>query len=349
MSSRHEGNTTKNNSFCERIDLDFTHVFLPTVYVLVCVIGFFANVFGLKSMCRRWRTLGDIKYFILNLGIADLLYVSTLPFLISYYAADSTWQFGTVFCKVTRFCFNLNLYGSIGFLTCICVYRYIGIVYPMKIKTIVNTRLSVTISAIVWTLVVMQILPDMFFEKSPPNSSLACFDSTGNNFIKDYLPYSIGWTVAGFLIPLLVIIVCYGHVAYVLMTKANINTLLKQRSLKLILFLTVLFSVCFLPYHILRNLNLSTRILKMEGTCHPIFDDIYIAYQVSRGLACLNSAINPIIYLVGNDEFLMRLHSLSKRTRRSLAQITGVVAYRKSPQYMDSTIHTEAELKILQQ
>ncbi|KAL2090994.1 hypothetical protein ACEWY4_013257 [Coilia grayii] len=346
MSVGHEGKTT-NKSFCEKIDIQFTHIFLPTVYVLVCIIGVFANVFGLKSMFKRWRTLGDIKFFILNLGIADLLYVSTLPFLISYYAADSTWQFGTVFCKITRFCFNLNLYGSIGFLTCICVYRYLGIVYPMKIKGIVNTRLSVTISALVWTLVVMQILPDMFFEKSAPNSS-QCFDTTGNDLIKDYLPYSIGWTVTGFLIPLLVIIVCYGHVAYVLMTKANINTLLKQRSLKLIIFLTVLFSVCFLPYHLLRNLNLSTRILKMRGTCHPVFDDIYIAYQVSRGLACLNSAINPIIYLVGNDEFLMRFHSFSKRTRRSLAQITGVIVYRKPPQHMDSTVNTEAELNIVQ-
>lgn len=331
-----------NFSVCKKIDLKFTHIFLPTIYVLVCVIGIVANVFGLKSVFKRWKTLGDIKFFILNLGIADLLYVSTLPFLVSYYASDSTWLFGTVFCKITRFCFHLNLYGSIGFLTCICVYRYLGIVYPMKSKGIVHTRLSVLISALVWTLVIIQILPDMFFEKSTVNSSLSCFDTTSNELIKDYLPYSIGWTITGFVIPLLVIIVCYGHVAFVLMTNANINSLLKQRSLKLVIFLTVLFSVCFLPYHILRNLNLSTRILKLEGICYPIFDDIYIAYQISRGLACLNSAINPLMYLVGNDEFLMRFHSFSKRTRRSLAQLTGVAVYRK-PREMDSNVNTEPE------
>ncbi|XP_041945562.1 P2Y purinoceptor 1-like [Alosa sapidissima] len=331
-----------NTSECENVDKGFTHIFLPTIYLLVCVIGIVANVCGLKLVFNRWRTLGDIKYFILNLGIADLLYVSTLPFLVGYYAADSAWMFGTVFCKITRFCFHLNLYGSIGFLTCICVYRYLGIVYPMKSKGIVNTRLSVAISALVWTLVVIQILPDMFFEKTEFNSTPSCFDTTGKTLIKDYLPYSIGWTITGFVIPLLVIIVCYGHVAFVLMTKANINTLLKQRSLKLVIFLTVLFSVCFLPYHILRNLNLSTRILKMDGICYKTFDDIYIAYQVSRGLACLNSAINPLIYLVGNDDFLMRFHSLSKRTRRSLAQLGNAVIYRK-PREMDSTVNTEAE------
>lgn len=337
MSTGREDNMN-NSSECENINKEFTHVFLPVVYVLVCVTGVFANVFGLKSIFKRWRTLGDIQIFILNLGVADLLYVSTLPFLVSYYAADSTWMFGTVFCKITRFCFNLNLYGSIGFLTCICVYRYLGIVYPMKSKGIVNTRLSVAISALVWILVVVQILPDMFFDKSEPNSSQQCFDTTGDN-LNDYLAYSIGWTITGFVIPLLVIIFCYGHVAFVL--KANYNTLLKKRSLKLVVIFTVLFSVCFLPYHILRNLNLSTRILKMEGICRTYFDEIYLIYQVSRGLACLNSAINPLIYLVGNDEFLMRFHSFSKRTRRSLAHLTDVVVYRQ-PQMMDSTVNTEA-------
>ncbi|XP_062400985.1 P2Y purinoceptor 1 [Sardina pilchardus] len=332
---------TLHLSECKRIHIKFTHIFLPTIYVLVCVIGIVANVCGLKLVFNRWRKLGDIKFFILNLGIADLLYVSTLPFLVSYYAHNSTWRFGTIFCKITRFCFNLNLYGSIGFLTCICVYRYLGIVYPMKSKGVLNTRLSVAISALVWILVIVQITPDMFFDKSKFNSSESCFDTTGDNLIKDYLPYSIGWTITGFVIPLLVIIVCYGHVAFVLMTKANINTLLKQRSLKLVIFLTVLFSVCFLPYHILRNLNLSTRILKMEGICHKTFDDIYVAYQVSRGLACLNSAINPLIYLVGNDEFLMRFHNLSQRARMSLSYLSGVVIYRK-PREMDSTVNTEA-------
>lgn len=68
----------------------------------------------------------------------------------------------------------------------------------------------------------------------------------------------------------------------------------------------------------------------MEGTCKASFDDIYVVHQISRGLACLNSAINPLIYLIGNDDFLMRFHDVSKRARMSLVHWTGAVIYRKA-------------------
>ncbi|KAL7843083.1 hypothetical protein AOLI_G00245950 [Acnodon oligacanthus] len=339
-----ESRSLKNGSGCQEIDLSFTHKFLPTVYVLVFIIGASANVCGLRSVCRGWKKMGNINVFVLNLGVADLLYVSTLPFLVSYYAASSRWVFGHTFCKITRFCFNLNLYGSIGFLTCISLYRYLGIVHTMRVMGKINTRMSVAISALVWTLVFVQILPDMYFDKSKPNSSEACYDTTNNQWIRDYLSYSLGWTVTGFVIPLLIILLCYGHIIVVLATRANVDVLLKQRCLKLVIMLTVLFSICFIPYHILRNLNLKTRILKTEGTCHKSFDSIYVAHQVCRGLVCLNSAINPLIYLVGNDEFLMRLHNVSKRARLSLMQLSGVVIYRR-PQEVDSLADTRQEIE----
>ncbi|KAL7837538.1 hypothetical protein SRHO_G00272490 [Serrasalmus rhombeus] len=344
FSSRMEAERARNYTECQQIDVSFTHKFLPTVYILVFIIGASANVCGLRSVYRSWKKMGNINVFVLNLGVADLLYVSTLPFLVSYYAASSRWVFGQTFCKIMRFCFNLNLYGSIGFLTCISLYRYLGIVHTMRVMGKISTRMSVAISALVWMLVFVQILPDMYFDKSKPNSSESCYDTTSDQWIRDYLSYSLGWTVTGFVIPLIIILLCYGHIIVVLATRANVDSLLKQRCLKLVIMLTVLFSICFIPYHIFRNLNLKTRILKMEGTCYKSFDNIYVAHQVCRGLVCLNSAINPLIYLVANDEFLMRLHNMSKQARLSLMQLSGVVIYRR-PQEVDSLADTRQEIE----
>ncbi|XP_061076611.1 P2Y purinoceptor 1 [Conger conger] len=307
---------TMTNITCGNINQNFTHIFLPTVYVLVFITGLLANYFGLKSVWRSWMKLGNINIFVLNLGVADLLYVFTLPFLVVYYAKSSKWIFGSLFCKVTRFVFNLNLYGSIGFLTCISIYRYLGIVHPLKVMGRINTRLSVAISILVWLLVIIQILPDMFFEKTPRNSTDSCYDTTSKHLTRDYLPYSASWTFTGFCVPLLIILGCYGHVAVVLASNENVDALLKQRCLKLVVVLVVLFSVCFIPYHILRNLNLMTRIMKYDGTCEEIFKHIYVAYQVSRGLACMNSAINPLIYLLVSDDFLPRLNVIRNRKRK---------------------------------
>ncbi|XP_038553343.1 P2Y purinoceptor 1-like [Micropterus salmoides] len=318
------GNTT-----CEDINVNFTHNFLPPVYITVFVVGTLSNIWGLRSVCTSWNNIGNINIFMLNLGVADLLYLSTLPFLVDYYAHDSKWKFGQPFCKVTRFCFNLNLYGSIGFLTCISIYRYLGIVHPMRVMGKITSQHSLAISALVWLFVIVQILPDMFYDKNDLIAPHSCFDTTSNELTKAYLPYSLAWTVTGFVIPLVIILVCYGHVVFVLAKKANVNPLLKQRCLKLVVILVILFSICFIPYHVFRNVNLKTRILKRNGICHASFRDIYIAHQVGRALACLNSAINPLIYIVGNDEFLMKLHHIGRRVRLSVADLTGTLLYRK--------------------
>ncbi|XP_037304396.2 P2Y purinoceptor 1-like [Pungitius pungitius] len=314
---------------CEGINLNFTHAFLPPVFVTVFVVGTLSNIWGLRSVYNSWSKIGSINVFMFNLGVADLLYLSTLPFLVYYYARRSHWQFGQAFCKVTRFCFNLNLYGSIGFLTCISVYRYLGIVHPMRVMGKITSRHSQAVSALVWLLVVIQILPDMFYDKNSPETPNSCYDTTSDELVRGYLAYSVGWAVTGFAVPLVIILVCYGHVVVVLARNANVNPLLKQRCLKLVVILLILFSVCFIPYHVFRNVNLKTRIMKLSGVCNARFRDIYIAHQVGRCLACLNSALNPLIYIVGNDEFLMKLHHIRRRARLSLAGVTGAVRYRR--------------------
>ncbi|XP_037643024.1 P2Y purinoceptor 1-like [Sebastes umbrosus] len=321
------GNIT--NDTCGSIDLKFTHAFLPPVFITVFVVGTLSNMWGIRSVCTSWTKIGSINIFMLNLGLADLLYLFTLPFLVHYYAQSSKWVFGQTFCKVTRFCFNLNLYGSIGFLTCISIYRYLGIVHPMRVMGKINSRHSLAISVLVWILVIAQILPDMFFDKNDLERPDSCFDTTSNDMIEYYLPYSLGWTVTGFAVPLVIILVCYGHVIVVLATKANVNPLLKSRCLKMVVFLVILFSICFIPYHVFKNVNLEIRILKLNGTCRASYRSVYIAHQVGRCLACLNSAINPLIYIVGNDDFLKRLHELGRRARVSLAGLTGAVLYRR--------------------
>lgn len=325
-------NASNSSVTCVGIDMDFTHALLPSVFAVVFIVGMLSNLWGLRSVCHSWDKIGNINIFMLNLGLADLLYLFTLPFLVDYYLAYSHWRFGELFCKVTRFCFNLNLYCSIGFLTCISVYRYLGIVHPMRMMGKITTRHSLALSALVWLLVFAQILPDMFFDKNDPVAGKvhSCFDTTSDEFVSEYLPYSIVWTITGFVVPLVVILVCYGHVAVVLATKANVNPVLKHRCLTLVATLVILFSVCFVPYHVLRNVNLSTRILKLSGVCRASFANVYVAHQVGRCLACLNSVLNPLIYIVGNDDFLSRLHRLGQRARLSASGLRNTVLYRKT-------------------
>lgn len=308
---------TNGTDSCWNVNSYFPTVFLTTVYVIVFIFGLLGNGCGLKWIVVNWRKLGNIKIFALNLCIADILYVLTLPFLMTYQALSHEWIFGQPFCKITRFLFNVNLYGSIGFLTCISVYRYLGVVHTLKVKGRIKVRHSVGLAALVWVMVLLQCLPDVYFDKTVQNKS-KCYDTTTNHSMENYLKYSITQTVIGFLIPLLLLLCCYGHMAVVLATKKDIGDyMLKLKCLRLVVILALLFSICYIPFHIFRNLNLMTRISKtVDKVCKTWYPSMYIAKQISEGLACLNSAITPLVYL------FKCLNFRKKRARRSTGTLT---------------------------
>ncbi|XP_053173876.1 P2Y purinoceptor 1-like [Scomber japonicus] len=298
------------------IRFDFTSRFLPPVYIVVFIFGLLANGWGLKCLLQKWRKLKIINVFLLNLGLADILYLLTLPFLMVYYFTGSKWIFGDAFCKITRFCFNLNLYGSIGFLTCISVYRYLAIVHSVRVMGRLTVTHSVAISIMVWLLVSVQCLPDMFYSKTFGNKSEKCYDTTHQTYVEDYQKYSLGWTLAGFCLPFLITLGCYGHIVIVLWTRKRVDKVQKQRSMKFLLILILLFSVCYIPYHVFKNLNLWSRVLLKQQICYEWSNGVYIAHQISRVLVCLNSGLNPLVHVHGNEDIPAQLRQLLQRARQ---------------------------------
>ncbi|XP_030068098.1 P2Y purinoceptor 1 [Microcaecilia unicolor] len=300
-----------------QVNKAFTSRFLPAVYLLAFLIGVVANGLGLWKMGANWRKWTSLNVLVLNLGLADLLYAITLPFFVSYYLNGSVWIFGIAFCRLARCLFHLNLYASIGFLACISVQRYLGIVHPMAMMGRFQTlRPVVFLSALVWGWVLIQTLPDLWFSKTNRNFT-HCHDSTGDEELGAYRPYTLIITLSGFVMPFLIILACYSRVLAVLRKNTNVDPNLKARSINLVLIVLVLFSVCFFPYHVFRNLNLMSRVWQLEGTCSQTLKNIYLSYQVTRGLACLNSAINPLVYLVTNENVVSRVRTFRERAWKS--------------------------------
>lgn len=295
----------------------FEYKVLPAIYIAVFFIGLLTNGWGLKLLRQKWKKLGNINVFVLNLGLANLIYMPSLTFFGAYYLMRSKWIFGHVFCKIARFCFNLNLYGSIGFLTWISVYRYLSLVHPIRTKGRIRFTHSVIVSVVVWLLVCIQSLPDTFYEKNLQNYSRKCFHTTSDKYVEDYLKYSLVWTFTGFFIPLLVTLGCYGHTTIVICRKKTLDKELKQKSLRLLLTLIILFSVCYTPYHVFKNLTLYSRVLIRQRNT-PLWENtVFRAHQISRGLVCLNSALNPLIYLHVQDVWT-HLRQFAERLCRCL-------------------------------
>ncbi|XP_072263113.1 P2Y purinoceptor 1-like [Pyxicephalus adspersus] len=312
---------TLNASTKCNVNKNFTFLYLSSVYVAVFIVGLLGNVFGLWNLCLNWKKWTSLNVFVFNLGIADLLYVGTLPFFVSYYLNEGVWVFGYGFCRLARLLFHINMYASISFLTCISIQRYLGIVHPMKMMgRLHNLRLSFCVSVLVWILVIIQILPNLHFTNATKNATY-CHDSTINDHVESYAPYTMTITVTGFFIPFVIIVACYSQILTVLTRNTNVDTNLKSRSIKLVFIILILFAVCFFPYYIFRNINLLSRVWQLRGRCTQTLRNLYISYQVTRGLASMNSAINPLLYLVTNENFVSKFRQMRKKACRAFAYL----------------------------
>lgn len=84
---------------------DFKRILLPAVYTLVFLVGLPLNSAVILKIWRLRPNLSRNNIYMLNLALADLLYVMSLPLLIYNYASHDYWPFGDLACKLVRFQF----------------------------------------------------------------------------------------------------------------------------------------------------------------------------------------------------------------------------------------------------
>ncbi|MBN3325023.1 UR2R protein, partial [Atractosteus spatula] len=81
-------------------------------------------------MCHSIRFAASMYISIINLALADLLYLSTIPFVVcTYFLKD--WYFGDVGCRILLSLDLLTMHASIFTLTVMCTERYLAVTKPL--------------------------------------------------------------------------------------------------------------------------------------------------------------------------------------------------------------------------
>lgn len=96
---------------------------LPVVYALICACGVFANglVISVVLGCKQ-KIVSDI--YILNLAVADLLFLLGMPFIIHQLLQERGWIFGDFLCWAATTIDLNNQFSSVAIITLLCVDRY---------------------------------------------------------------------------------------------------------------------------------------------------------------------------------------------------------------------------------
>ncbi|GAB0186982.1 centromere protein J-like [Grus japonensis] len=109
---------------CSKLEVrNFTKAFLPVAYSLICIIGLVGNIFVVMTFTLYERTKSMTDVYLLNMAIADILFVLTLPLWAVNYAADK-WIFGDFICKMTRGIYAINFSCGMLLLAFISVDRF---------------------------------------------------------------------------------------------------------------------------------------------------------------------------------------------------------------------------------
>ncbi|XP_066562814.1 2-oxoglutarate receptor 1 [Amia ocellicauda] len=292
---------------CSNIDTLMKKYYLPVAYGIIFIVGVVGNIIAITIYVAKMRPWKSSSIIMLNLAIADLLYVLTLPIFVSYYGNSDSWTLGEFMCKFVRFAFHLNLYGSILLLTCLSIFRYIVVVHPLRAAKVQNKTWGMLACFIVWFILAMEIIPMLpMFRVIEKNETFTCLDFASND------PATIWWygwllTVLGYLVPLVIVSMCYISIVRVLASGPHMQSAYRVRARRITVVILLVFILCFLPYHILRTLRVDSQQRKV-GCLY--MKNIHAAYIISRPMAGMNTFFNLGLYTLAGDQFQQAFLSL---------------------------------------
>ncbi|XP_027754631.1 putative P2Y purinoceptor 10 [Empidonax traillii] len=311
---------TQDNQFCSSDNITFKSTLYATTYTLIFIPGLLANSAALWVLCRFIGRRSKAIIFMINLAVADLAHVLSLPLRIYYYI-NHTWPFGSPLCLLCFYLKYLNMYASICFLTCISIQRYLFLLHPFKAKGW-KRRYDVAISALVWLVVGVACLPFPLMRVNHlANNSHTCFADLPVQHIESSVATVLMMGVAellGFVGPLAIIVFCTWK------TRESLRDFhIPQESggerckaQRMVSMCAVVFCVCFAPYHI----NFFFYMLVKEGVITDCLLKTITLYTqpFCLSLASLDCCLDPIIYFFMTSEFqdqISRHSSMAIRSR----------------------------------
>ncbi|XP_032369915.1 C-X-C chemokine receptor type 2 isoform X1 [Etheostoma spectabile] len=290
---------------------DVASVFVSLFYALIFLLAIPGNlVVGLVIGLSK-QSLSPSDLYLLHLAIADILLAVTLPFWAT--SVTKGWVFGEALCKIITILQELSFYSSILFLTCISMDRYMVIVRAMEARKANRKQVSWAVCAAVWTIGALLSLPGLFNSsfKSQSSGMIVCSEQ--------YDPSSAGmWRLAtrilrhtlGFLIPLAIMLPCYGvTIKRLLHIRGGFQ---RQRAMRVIVFVVIAFLLCWTPYHIavMADTFFRSKIVPYRCPARMAVDQAMFATQ---SLGLLHSCVNPVLYAFVGEKFRKNLFKIIRK------------------------------------
>ncbi|KAM4611282.1 somatostatin receptor type 3 [Polymixia lowei] len=273
-------------------------VLIPLIYATVCVVGLAGNTLVIHVVLRHPGAESVTNVYILNLAIADELFMLGLPFLAAQNALLS-WPFGSLACRVVMTVDAINQFTSIFCLTVMSVDRYLAVAHPVRAGRWRRPRVARAVNGAVWAVSFVVVLPVVMFAdvlEDDGNCSIV-WPEPAEVWKASFIVYT---STVGFLCPLLVICLCYLLIVIKVRSAGKRVRATSSRRRKserkitrMVVVVVAVFVLCWLPFYVLNIVNL---LVVLPGD----FRGLYFFVVV---LSYANSCANPILYGFLSDNF----------------------------------------------
>ncbi|KAG7225549.1 hypothetical protein INR49_004955 [Caranx melampygus] len=298
-----------------------------TVLSLAFVAAVVGNVSVLLAMHKNRRKPSRMHLFMKHLSLADLVvaFFQVLPQL----CWEITFRFyGPDFlCRIVKHLQVLGMFASTYMMVMMTLDRYIAICHPLQTIQQPTQRAYIMIGS-TWACSLVLSTPQYFiFSLSEVHPGSAVYDCWGH-FIEPWGARAyITWFTAGiFLVPVAVLVLCYGFICRTIwrnlkyktrkksvgaVAEATKNGILgrnsvssvstisraKLRTVKMTFVIVVAYVVCWAPFFTVQMWSVWDETFSWD-------DSENTAVTLSALLASLNSCCNPWIYMIFSGHLL---------------------------------------------
>ncbi|CAJ0583408.1 unnamed protein product, partial [Mesorhabditis spiculigera] len=294
----------KNNP----LDILWVRLMMFALYAAVFIVAVSGNMLVVYVVTnnRRMHTVTNI--FICNLAISDLLVNFTSLWLTPMYTYVGHWIWGGWVCHGLPLFQGTFIFISTLTLMAIAVDRYFVIVRNSTIANS-NDRVSlkkcVVIVCTIWFVSLLLVMPYAIHMEmgliGPPCDFHVCIERWADGPLRTV--YGLCVMALQFLVPFVIIGISYARIWSFLNTheegisaRGTIqrDKARKQRLLRMLVTMVVIFAVCWFPLNLLNLLR--------DHGLKP-FNSPEFAFLVGHLVAMTATCWNPILYAWMNDSF----------------------------------------------
>ena len=301
-------------------------------YVLVMLLSLFGNVMVVRVVHKNRRMRTITNYLIINMALADLLTTvfNMLPTTYWILQGLDIWAvggwIGEVLCKLLSFSQSLSISVSVFTLCAIAFDRFFAIFRPLK--RVITFRVAKGIIAASWLSSIIVSGPQLYVLSITGEKGVAqCVETWAPPFDKAKAPrdYTIALFFLLYALPLTVIASLYSVIMMKLWRRQAPGQELSsnqenkdktnRKVLKMLVTVVIVFALSWLPLYVRMFVMFAESDRYICGLPYEMdFLTLYLGHA--------NSAVNPYIYVIFNENYRRGFRTALSRRQRGSSRIS---------------------------